>query len=153
MPETKERPDAYVATDLDSQDTPPGDPPPRETAGESDALKAGAFVGSRYRVVRFIARGGMGEVYEAFDEELRVAVALKVATKTTGRALDRFKREVTLARRVTHRNVCRLFEIGFETLAGETVPYCTMELLEGETLSERLERGGSRTGFARSRVC
>ncbi len=152
MPDTKERPDAYVATVLDSQNTPPGEPTPRETAGEPDALKAGAFVGGRYRVVRFIARGGMGEVYEAFDEELRVAVALKVATKTTGRALDRFKREVTLARRVTHRNVCRLFEIGFETLAGETVPYCTMELLGGETLSERLERGPLAIADARAIV-
>ena len=82
---------------------------PREERGDPDAdvLEVGAFVGGRYRIVRFIARGGMGEVYEAFDEELRVPVALKVATKTTGRGLDRFKPEVMLARRVTHRNVCR----------------------------------------------
>jgi len=116
---------------------------PREDRGdpEAEAFEVGAFVGTRYRIVRFIARGGMGEVYEAFDEELRVPVALKVATRTTGRALDRFKREVMLARRVTHKNVCRLFEIGFETVRGESVPYCTMELLQGETLSARLERG------------
>ena len=113
-------------------------------APEVEALAAGTLVGGRYRVVRFIARGGMGEVYEAFDEELRVAVALKIATKTTGRALERFKREVMLARRVTHRNVCRLFEIGFEAVRGDTVPYCTMELLEGETLSARLKRERAR---------
>jgi len=126
---------------------------PREERGDdAPALEVGGFIGGRYRIVRFIARGGMGEVFEAFDEELRVPVALKVATKTTGRALDRFKREVMLARRVTHKNVCRLFEIGFEKIHGETVPYCTMELLHGETLSARLERGRLDLGEARAIV-
>jgi len=151
MSDAKERPDAYVATVLDSASATPGSPTPRD-GGEPSSVATGAFVGGRYRIVRFIARGGMGEVYEAFDEELRVPVALKVATKTTGRALDRFKREVALARRVTHRNVCRLFEIGFETIAGDTVPYCTMELLEGETLSARLERGRLSLADARTIV-
>ncbi len=124
---------------------------PREDRGDdAPALEVGGFVGGRYRVVRFIARGGMGEVFEAFDEELRVPVALKVATRTTGRALDRFRREVMLARRVTHKNVCRLFEIGFETIRGEQVPYCSMELLHGETLSARLERG--KLGLAEARA-
>jgi DNA-directed RNA polymerase subunit K/omega len=133
MPEgVKDEPNAYVATALDSEPGVPAVATPRaigtpreDRAGdrEAKALDAGTFVGSRYRIVRFIARGGMGEVYEAFDEELRVAVALKVASKTTGKALDRFRREVMLARRVTHRNVCRLFEIGFETIGDASVPY------------------------------
>jgi tetratricopeptide (TPR) repeat protein len=116
-------------------------PDAEPSACDKECFANGAFVGGRYRIVRFIARGGMGEVYEAFDEELRVRVALKVATRTSGRSLDRFKREVLLARRVTHRNVCRLFEIGFETIDGKEIPYCTMELLEGTTLSARLADG------------
>src|SRR5512135_3067723 len=124
MPDAKERPEAYVATVLDSGSATPDTATPRDGDGEPDVLAPGTFIGGRYRVVRFIARGGMGEVYEAFDEELRVAVALKVATRTTGRSLERFRREVALARRVTHRNVCRLFEIGFHPTAGGEVPYC-----------------------------
>jgi tetratricopeptide (TPR) repeat protein/tRNA A-37 threonylcarbamoyl transferase component Bud32 len=134
--------------DTDAKEVPHG-----ETAPQPDACFAvGAMVGGRYRITRFIARGGMGEVYEAFDAELRVKVALKAATRTTGIALERFRREVTLARRVTHRNVCRLFEIGFETMPDGDVPYCTMELLEGDTLSDRLARGPLAIDHARSIV-
>ncbi|HEY5948320.1 MAG TPA: serine/threonine-protein kinase [Kofleriaceae bacterium] len=124
----------------------------RTDDADSTSLAIGGFVGGRYRVVRFIARGGMGEVYEAFDEELRVRVALKIATRSTGVALDRFRREVLLARRVTHHNVCRLFEIGFEPIGNRDVPYCTMELLEGTTLSERLVRGPLTASEARAIV-
>ncbi|HEY1553374.1 MAG TPA: protein kinase [Kofleriaceae bacterium] len=121
-----------------------------DDAAAAPVFADGAFVGARYRVVRFLARGGMGEVYEAFDEELRVRVALKVAARTTGRATERFKREVNLARRVTHRNVCRLFEIGFEPAEGGELPYCTMELLAGTTLSQRIEAGRIELAAARS---
>jgi eukaryotic-like serine/threonine-protein kinase len=123
--------------DTDAKEVPHSEPEAQPEA----CFATGAMVGGRYKITRFIARGGMGEVYEAFDNELRVKVALKAATRTTGVALERFRREVTLARRVTHRNVCRLFEIGFETIADGVVPYCTMELLEGDTLSDRIAQG------------
>ena len=107
----------------------------------------GAFVANRYRVVRFVARGGMGEVYEAEDLELRGRVALKTihsAAAEEAGAIERFKREIQLARRVTHPNVCRIFDVGFHELAPGRPPlvFLTMELLEGETLAQRLRRAG-----------
>ncbi len=76
---------------------------------------SGDLVAQRYRVVRFLAQGGMGEVYEAEDVELRQEVALKTVSAHIGgdpAAIDRFKREIALARRVTHPNVCRIFDLG-----------------------------------------
>jgi len=147
---------------------PPADPPTppsasgtRERTRSLDALpslrglvstyEVGDFVGNRYRIVRLIARGGMGEVYEAEDVELRGRVALKTirasAAGETPGAIERFKREVQLARRVTHPNVCRIFDVGFDAATPEHPPtvFLTMELLEGETLAERLKRDGRLT--------
>jgi len=111
------------------------------------AFQAGDFVANRYRVVRFVARGGMGEVYEVEDLELRGRVALKTihpsAVEEAG-AIERFKREIQLARRVTHPNVCRIFDVGYHRELPEETPlvFLTMELLEGETLAARLRRAG-----------
>lgn len=110
------------------------------------ALSDGALVAGRWRIVRFLARGGMGEVYEAEDLELRERVALKTihpAVSSQPASLERFKREVHLARKVTHPNVCRLFEFGSHPAAdGSATAFLTMELLEGETLAERARRVG-----------
>ncbi|MCU0254298.1 MAG: tetratricopeptide repeat protein, partial [Acidobacteria bacterium] len=117
---------------------PPGSGPPLLTAG--DAL------GERYTVTRLIARGGMGEVYEAFDRELNERVALKtIRPELAGSAAtaERFRREIQLARRVTHPNACRLFDLGIAEGPRGPVSFLTMELLEGESLSERLRRTGA----------
>lgn len=89
-------------------------PPPSEP--EPERLTSGALLADRYRIVRFIAAGGMGEVYEAQDLELGARVALKRIRPdvvSDPRAIERFKREIHLARRVTHPNVCRIFDVGF----------------------------------------
>lgn len=106
------------------------------------------LVAGRYRIVRFLARGGMGEVYEAEDLELRERIALKTLRTLFGadgssesRAIDRFKREVQLARKVTHPNVCRIFDLGVDGTGDARVVFLTMELIGGESLSDRLERG------------
>ncbi len=106
----------------------------------------GALVSGRYRILRFIAAGGMGEVYEADDLELDVRVALKTlreeVTRSDG-ALDRFRREVALARKVTHPNVCRIFDVGRHRDGdAPAVTFLTMELLPGETLAAHLRREG-----------
>lgn len=115
------------------------------------AFSVGALVSGRYRILRFIAAGGMGEVYEADDLELGVRVALKtLRQEITGdaRALERFKQEIALARKVTHRNVCRIFDVGWHRdpagpgVAGPGVAFLTMEILPGETLAEHLRREG-----------
>ena len=114
---------------------------------EAPAFEDGLLVAGRWRVVRFLARGGMGDVYEVEDTELRERVALKTihpAIAAEEGAVERFKRETHLARRVTHPNVCRIFDVGFHELApGEPpVVFLTMELLVGETLGARLKRTG-----------
>ncbi len=105
------------------------------------------LVAERFRITRFLARGGMGEVYEAEDLELHERVALKSIRSELlhdGRALDRFKREVQLARKVTHPNVCRIFDLFRQPgnaaggLSRSSVVFVAMELLEGETLAEFL---------------
>src|SRR5258708_39497393 len=87
----------------------------------------------------------MGEVYEAEDLLLKERVALKtlrdpVADDET--SILRFKREIQLARKVTHPNVCRLFDVGIDKKNGRESAFLTMELLVGETLSARLRRVG-----------
>ena len=101
------------------------------------------MVAGRYRVVRFLAHGGTGEVYEVFDERLKLRLALKTLRSDLSSdrsALARFERELLVARQVSHENLCRLFDlVEYDTPVGP-IPCLTMELLEGESLSERLAR-------------
>ncbi|MFN7986790.1 MAG: protein kinase [Thermoanaerobaculia bacterium] len=115
-------------------------------------LAEGSVIAERYRVVRFIARGGMGEVYEAEDLALGGRVALKTILPSLEEGteyVERFKREIHVARHVTHPNVCRIYDLGVHRGAppvpgGPAPPellFLTMELLHGTTLSERLRYG------------
>ena len=118
------------------------------TEGSSPRLSDDEVVGGRYRIVRYIARGGMGEVYEAEDLELGERVALKtIRAETKDRvAEERFKREIQLSRKVTHPNVCRIFDVGYHIREdGERVVFLTMEMLLGETLIDRIRREGPLT--------
>ncbi|MGO9063892.1 MAG: serine/threonine-protein kinase, partial [Myxococcaceae bacterium] len=109
-------------------------------------LQAGESLAGRFTILRYIARGGMGAVYEANDVMLRSRVALKVIRgriATDAAAMERFRREVLLARRVGHSNVCHVYELfDATTAAGVPIHFLTMELLEGETLSQRIARQG-----------
>lgn len=116
-----------------------GSPRPRVTS------EAGTVLGSRFRIVRLVGSGGMGTVYEAIDETLGDVVAVKVLHADTlplSGALERFRREVVLARRVTHPNACRVFDLFEHVDAGGTTSFLTMEFVEGETLADRLARDG-----------
>jgi serine/threonine protein kinase len=110
---------------------------------------AGEVVGTRYEVIRFIAKGGMGEVYEVEDRELRTRVALKTVTLVrllSAHLISDFKREIQLARKVTHPNVCRVYDLGHHSHAtcGDIV-FLTMELLQGNTLTTYLYQHGPMT--------
>jgi tetratricopeptide (TPR) repeat protein/TolB-like protein/tRNA A-37 threonylcarbamoyl transferase component Bud32 len=97
----------------------------------------GDVLATRFRIMRFIAQGGMGEVYEAEDSELGGRVALKTIRSgiaEEAESIDRFKREVHLARQVTHGNVCRIYDVFRQS----GITFLTMELLHGETLADRL---------------
>jgi len=115
--------------------TPTPDPGAVKTAGRASMP---ARIG-HYAIVRKLGQGGMGVVYAARDERLQRTVALKtmlsLAADETAR--KRFWREARAAASVNHPHICQLYDIGEE--GGEL--YITMELLEGEALSERLRRG------------
>ncbi|MET0410257.1 MAG: protein kinase, partial [Polyangiaceae bacterium] len=114
--------------------------------GYSSLFAPGSVVANRYRIERFLARGGMGEVYEAFDQELSERVALKTVVSTacdSPRAERKLKGEVQLARRISHPNVCRIYDLGVHEPSGgrARVHFLTMEFIEGESLGRRLKSG------------
>jgi serine/threonine protein kinase/Tol biopolymer transport system component len=105
---------------------------------------------SRFRILRLAGRGGMGEVYEAEDLELHDRVALKAVRSEVAcdpASIARFKQEIQLARRITHPNVIRLFDLF--TLQSEhdqgpcgVTAFVTMEFLSGTTLAEKIRQTG-----------
>jgi eukaryotic-like serine/threonine-protein kinase len=109
-------------------------------------LAAGQAFGPRYHVIRLLGSGGMGAVYQAWDDELAVAVAIKVirpeivADPVMGEELERrFKRELLLARQVTHRNVVRIHDLG----EIDGIKYITMPYIQGSSLAAMLTKHGS----------
>ncbi len=99
----------------------------------------GELVASKYRLERPLARGGMGSLWVARHVELDVEVAIKFSAMERGAAHDlRFRREARAAARLKSPHIVHVFDYGFDR--GE--PYIAMELLEGETLRELLEREG-----------
>jgi eukaryotic-like serine/threonine-protein kinase len=106
----------------------------------------GDLLANRFRIIRFISKGGMGEVYEAEDLELQERVAIKTILPSIAAnpaALEQFKREIQLARRVTHPNVCRIFDLVYDPRPSGPIAFLTMELLIGVTLAGYLEKAGS----------
>ena len=135
---------------------------PEEMAGiilaDRRSFVPGEVVGQRFRIEQFLAEGGMGEVYVAEDLELGERVALKTIRPELAndeRILARFKREIQLARKVTHRHVSRVFDLFFITsmcsASARTVVFLSMELLHGETLSARIRRAARCRSRRRSR--
>ena len=109
--------------------------------GATSQHHVGCMVAGRYRLTRFVASGGMGDVFAAEDIESRTEVALKFIRLTLqdqAAAEARLEREVRMAQRIDHPNVCRVMGLGESNGAR----FCVMELLTGETLSERLHRQG-----------
>src|SRR5215211_1512200 len=101
----------------------------------------GTMLSQRYRIVGLLGKGGMGEVYRADDLKLGQPVALKFLPDhllSDGASLARFHREVRVARQVSHKNVCRVYDIA-ET---EGRHFLSMEFIKGEELSSLLRRIG-----------
>ena len=101
----------------------------------------GRLIAGRYRIIALLGKGGMGEVYRADDLTLGQAVAIKFlpdeATRDEGMR-ERFRNEVRIARRVSHPNVCRVYDVG--EVEGQT--FFTMEYVDGEDLASLLRRIG-----------
>src|SRR5580704_2534558 len=109
-------------------------------------FQPGELVLGRFRIIRQIGRGGMGEVYEAEDLQLGT-VALKTirdGIASSSDAFERFRQEVQLARRVSGAQVCRIHELYLLPASGkfEATAFLTMEYLEGITLYEKIQRDG-----------
>src|SRR5262245_52091707 len=99
-------------------------------------------LGSRYEVLEEVGRGGMGVVFRARDRETDDIIALKVLRTDIAadrQMIDRFKTELKLSRRVTHRNVCRIYDIN--RVGAQT--YISMEYVRGESLRRVLNRLGN----------
>ncbi len=108
-----------------------------------DDLAVGTLLGDRLEVIERLGRGGMGVVYRARDRHTREIVALKMVTADLSSdpdAAGRFRDEISLARRVSHINVCRIHELFVENVGGRENFFFTMEWLDGETLAQRIAR-------------
>ena len=113
------------------------------TAGMDGGPARGSLFADRYEVLGTLGKGGMGVVYRARDLTLDDIVALKVLRgemlKDDPTHLERFKQEIKLARRITHRNVLRTHDFG----EADGTPYISMEYLEGVTLKDLIKNKGA----------
>jgi eukaryotic-like serine/threonine-protein kinase len=112
----------------------------RAVVGEQ--LRPGALFAGRYEVKEILGAGGMGVVYRAFDRELQEPVAIKTlkpeAMAGGTAALERFKQEIRLARRIAHRNVVRTYDLGEQN----GMYYLTMEYVDGTSLKQLIVTRG-----------
>src|SRR5207249_4567143 len=111
-------------------------------APAGDVLRPETLFANRYEVKEVLGMGGMGVVYRAFDRELQEPVAIKTlrpeALAGDGVALERFKQEIRLARKIAHRNVVRTYDLG----EVKGLYYLTMEYVEGMSLKQLIGTRG-----------
>jgi serine/threonine protein kinase/Tfp pilus assembly protein PilF len=119
-------------------------------------LMIGSTFAGRYQVIEELGKGGMGKVYKVLDQKIEEKVALKLLNfeVTPGdKNLERFRNELKLARKISHRYVCRMYDLG----EAEGIPYITMEYVAGEDLKSLVRRIGQftvgRTLFLAKQVC
>jgi serine/threonine protein kinase len=134
-----------IVPDTLSPDTPPSATPAsaltRTMITPFEDLSRGAIFAGRYEIIEELGRGGMGKVYKVYDQKVKEVVALKLIKPEIGfneKAIERFKNELKFARKISHRHVCRLYDLGETGLAH----YLTMEYVEGEDLKGFIRRAG-----------
>jgi len=139
-----------VAEAVHALDTAPLSSGPDAQLSWNTVFQPGAVIAKRYRILRFVGRGGMGEVHVALDTLLNETVALKTVTAThcdSSEAMRLLRAEVQLARRITHPNVCRIFDLGTHVTesSGSEVQFLAMEYVAGESLGKKLRQGQALT--------
>jgi len=105
------------------------------------ALSPGSIFAGKYQIIEEIGKGGMGWVYRAFDREIEEYVAIKIIRPEIAddkNIIQRFRNELKIARKISHKNVCRMFDLNKE---GDIV-YITMEYVQGEDLQSSIRRMG-----------
>ena len=127
---------------------------PIDNLGPHEAIpspfEAGDVLKHRFKIIQHAGKGGMGYVFEAFDLDLKVRIALKAIRPEIAAnpiVLDYFRREVRTARTITHANICRTFDFDKGPITAGSVSvqdhlFLTMEFLPGETLADRIVRDG-----------
>jgi eukaryotic-like serine/threonine-protein kinase len=135
----KERLVEYLETGAGRGGEPPAVPEPRP----GGLLTIGARFAGRYDILDVLGSGGMGVVYRAYDREVGETVAIKALRPELGAidatVLERFKQELRLARRITHRNVVRTYDLG----EVEGIYYITMEYVHGTTVAALIRDAGT----------
>ncbi|MCX6570076.1 MAG: protein kinase [Candidatus Aminicenantes bacterium] len=107
----------------------------------SKGLERGTTFARRFEIIEEIGKGGMGTVYKAYDNKIREVVALKLLKPEIAsdlEVIERFRNEIKLARQVSHRHVCRMYDLGEEWLS----IYISMEYVPGEDLKRFIHRAG-----------
>jgi Protein kinase domain len=107
-------------------------------------LTRGTTFARRFEIIEEIGQGGMGTVYKAYDSKIREVVALKLLKSDIAsdpEIIERFRNEIKLARQVSHRHVCRMYDLGEEFLS----IYISMEFVPGEDLKSFIRRSGHLT--------
>jgi serine/threonine protein kinase/predicted ATPase len=106
-----------------------------------EQLSRGTTFAERYEIIELLGKGGMGKVYKALDKEINEEVALKFLNPEISedeRIIERFRNELKTARRIAHKNVCKMYHIAKE----ENTPYITMEYVPGTSLKEFIQMRG-----------
>jgi len=104
-------------------------------------LATGTIFAGRYEVIEELGKGGMGKVYKIFDKKIKEKVALKLLKPEIAsdeETIERFSNELRFARKIAHRNVCRMYDLGEE----QGTHYITMEYVSGEDLKSTILRVG-----------
>ncbi|MBN1271530.1 MAG: protein kinase [Candidatus Aminicenantes bacterium] len=108
----------------------------------SVSLKVGEMFAGRYHVIEEVGRGGMGTVYKALDTEINEKVALKLLKPEIAadeKTIQRFRNELKVARKISHKNICRMYHLGKE----QNTRFITMEFIPGEDLKTTIYRVGA----------
>ena len=101
-------------------------------------LTPGSIFADRYLVIDKLGRGGMGQVYKVLDQEINESVALKLIKPEIAanrETIERFQNEIKIARRISHKNICRMYHLGRE----KDTSYITMEYVQGENLKKMIK--------------
>jgi len=117
------------------------DPARTQTYVSEEEFAPGTLFAGRYRLIEEIGRGGMGKVLKALDTKVRAKVALKVVRsdiRERPKMIERFRNELKLARQITHKNVCRMYDLGEE----EGTVFISMEYVSGESLDKIIHMTG-----------
>jgi len=119
-------------------------------------LTIGSTFAERYQIIEELGKGGMGKVYKVFDKEIGERVVLKLLKPEIAadeKVIERFRNELKLARKITHKYVCRMYDLNKE----KDMPYITMEYISGEDLKSTIKRVGalnaSKAIFIAKQIC